>query len=73
MTIVVAGLAAGLVVALLTTRILASLLFGVSAVDAATFASAAVLVGIAALAACLVPARRAGRVDPLRVIRIHSA
>jgi putative ABC transport system permease protein len=72
MTIVAAGLAAGVALALAGTRVLASLLYGIGAVDAPTFAAAAAVIGASALAACLVPARRAARVDPLTTIRGHS-
>jgi predicted permease len=63
------GLACGSVLALVTTRLLGSLLFGVGAVDPLTFAAASAVIGLAALAACTGPARRAARVDPLRIIR----
>jgi putative ABC transport system permease protein len=63
------GTAVGVVVALLLTRVMASLLFGVSAVDPVTFAAIPVLLGAVAFAACFVPARRATRVDPLVALR----
>jgi predicted permease len=66
---VAAGLACGLVLAAIATRAMASLLYQVSATDAATFAaSAAVLLAVAA-AAAMVPARRAAQVDPVRALR----
>jgi putative ABC transport system permease protein len=65
----VCGIAAGLAGALAATRLLASLLFGVTATDAPTFAvTALILLAIAALA-CLVPALRAARVDPIVALR----
>ena len=63
------GLAIGLGAALVLGRVLSGLIFGVSAYDPATFAAVAVLLCVVALIACLAPARRATRVDPLRAIR----
>ena len=63
------GLGIGLAGAIFTGRLLRTLLFGVSALDPGTFAAVAALLGTMALAACLLPARRAMRVDPLVAIR----
>lgn len=64
-----AGVALGLAGALLLTRLLETMLYGVSTTDPATYASVAALLLTVACAACLVPARRAARVDPMLVLR----
>jgi predicted permease len=67
--VVVLGIALGIAVALLATRALGTLLFGVAAVDAGTFlAMAAAMVAIGLLASYL-PARRASSVDPIVALR----
>lgn len=66
---IVAGLAAGLAGALAASRLLTSLLFAVKPSDPATFALVAALLGAVALGACLIPARRATRVDPMVALR----
>lgn len=63
------GVAVGLLSAFGVSRILASLLFGVTASDPVVFASVAAILLAVALAAVWVPARRAGRVDPLLALR----
>jgi predicted permease len=68
MILSVAGIAIGVVVAAGITRWMSSLLFGVTPVDAGTFAAAAGVLVLAALAASYVPARRAAAVDPVRTL-----
>ena len=53
----------------LLTRVMASLLFGVSATDAVTFSTVAVIMGTAAFAATVIPAHRATTVDPMVALR----
>jgi putative ABC transport system permease protein len=66
---ILAGLAVGLAGALAASRLLTSLLFEVKPSDPATFALVAALLGVVALGACLIPARRATRVDPMVALR----
>jgi predicted permease len=69
MLFILAGLALGIAGALAATRLIASLLFGVTPSDPATFAAIAALLTLVALVACWVPARRAMRVDPIIALR----
>jgi ABC-type antimicrobial peptide transport system permease subunit len=63
------GMVAGLTLSLAVTRVLSAVLFSTSPTDVATFAAAALLLAVIAVAASLVPALRASRVDPLVALR----
>jgi predicted permease len=69
MRLVILGVVAGVAGALAVTRLLESLLFGVSATDPFTFAAVAASLTFVGLLACYIPARRATRVDPLTALR----
>ena len=59
----------GLLTAVVATRLMVTLLFGVSAVDPVTFAGVSALVLVVALVACFVPASRATALEPASVLR----
>ena len=63
------GIFAGALASLALSRLLARLLFGVSATDPTTFLEVALLLTLVALAACYIPARRASRLDPVIALR----
>jgi predicted lysophospholipase L1 biosynthesis ABC-type transport system permease subunit len=63
------GVALGVAGALATSRVLAGFLFGVTPTDLAVFVSVPAVLGIVALGACVIPARRAARVDPVTALR----
>ena len=63
------GLLIGIAAALALTRLMTSMIYGVSSTDAATFITVALLLAFVALAACYIPARRAMRVDPMVALR----
>jgi putative ABC transport system permease protein len=69
MLLVLYGVVAGVLASAAFTRFLASLLFDVQPTDPLTFATVVLLLVAAAAAACLIPARRAMRVDPLVALR----
>ena len=69
MGLTVAGIVIGLICSFVLTRLMSSLLFGVKASDPLTFVTVPLVLGLVALLACLIPARRATRIDPLVALR----
>jgi ABC-type antimicrobial peptide transport system permease subunit len=69
MQLTLVGIFAGLIGAAALTRVIASLLFGVSATDVATFLAVPALLAVVAFAATVIPAWRASSVDPIVALR----
>src|SRR5262249_19679610 len=69
MRLAACGIGVGILAAFGLTRVLAGLLFGVTPTDATTFVAVSMLLLVAALIACWLPARRASKVDPLVALR----
>jgi putative ABC transport system permease protein len=69
LTLTLLGVAAGVVGALVLTRVISNLLFNINATDPATFAAVVFFLIVVALVACWLPARRAARTDPMAALR----
>ena len=69
MRLAVIGVVFGVALAVMSTRVLSTMLFGVSPLDPLTFGAMAVFLAVVGLLACAIPARRASRTDPMAAIR----
>ena len=69
MRVVLVGVVAGLAGALLVTRLMTNVVYGVRVTDPLTYGAVALLLTVVALAASYIPARRATRIDPLTAMR----
>jgi putative ABC transport system permease protein len=69
LVLVSAGVVIGVLASLGLTRFIENMLFGVTPTDPLTFVMIVALLGLVALLACLIPAKRALRVDPIVVLR----
>jgi ABC-type antimicrobial peptide transport system permease subunit len=69
MSLACSGAVLGIGAALLLMRLMRSLLFGVSPADPAILAAVSLLLIFTALVACVIPARRAASIDPMRALR----
>ena len=63
------GIGIGILVALAMSRLMAAILFGITPNDLVTFVSVPVVLCAVALVACLLPARRAAKLDPMQALR----
>jgi ABC-type antimicrobial peptide transport system permease subunit len=69
MTLAMIGIVIGVGGAVVVTRYLQSMLFGVKPIDVVTFIGVALILAAVVMIACLIPARRAARIDPLEALK----
>jgi putative ABC transport system permease protein len=69
LVLITGGVVAGIIISLALTRFIASQIWGVSATDPWTFSAVVLVIFVAGLAACVLPARRATQVNPLNALR----
>lgn len=69
MTMALVGLTSGLIVALTLSRLMSSVLYGISSTDVVTFVLVTLLLTLVVLIACYFPARRVAKVDPMIALR----
>jgi putative ABC transport system permease protein len=69
MLLAVVGIVIGFAGAVAVTRYMTTLLFGVKPIDVVTFAAVAIVLAVVVFIACIVPARRAARIDPLEALK----
>jgi putative ABC transport system permease protein len=69
MTLVLTGALIAAPLSVAVTQVMRSMLFGLSAIDPATYCGVALLLAVVALLACWAPARRAVKVDPMTALR----
>ncbi len=67
--LVAIGSAFGLLAGFALTKLIASQLYGISSADPATYVAVTLLLAAVAILACYIPARRAARTDPMKVLR----
>ena len=72
LSVTLAGIAIGIGVALMLTRVMSAFLFGVGPMDPATYAAVSGALAALALLATYIPARRAARVDPILALRADA-